>query len=292
MSKPKPSETKKGGAVSWQQKPLWVLLTGKPMIRVILYCLLFSGIYDAAALFIASLPGAVFLQAALFGGYFLGLSFCAMELWGTRAGSLYGMKSLILFIWGTLLFLLSEGCLRELYQLFYLNANGVMVMIIQLFGALVLLLAVPFSLLFMRSVYGSDVPAEIWPSFQELIKKRLKKTLYGWLIILLVLVGVDSMLLGPMAMQISVTPIELLASLVSLGNPLGYLATLLMVYARAGGQAFDLMMLALLLAVLETWMWQIYVRISVLDSLEDITRVKTLSTREKREALKSRKNRR
>lgn len=173
--------------------------------------------------------------------------------------------------------------------MFYLDANGVMVMIVQLLGAVVLLLGVPFSLLFIRSVYESEQPSQIWPAFQSLVAGKLKKTLYGWLIILLILVGVDSLLLGPMALQISATPVELMVSLISLGNPLGYLSTLLMVYAQAGGQAFDLMMLALLIGILETWMWQIYARWSVLDSLQDITRARTLSPKQKREALKNRK---
>ncbi len=279
-------------ALSWKEKPLWMLIAGKPMVRVVLYALLFSGIYDAACLACASLPGALLLQAVLFGVYFIGLSFCAMELWGTRAGSLHGVKSLILFGWGTLLFLVAEGCLMELYRLFYLDANGVMVMIVQLLGAVVLILGVPMSLMLIRAVYECDAPAEIWPAFQTLMGQKLKKTLYGWLIILLFLVGVDSLLLGPMALQISATPVELMGSLLSLGNPLGYLSTLLMVYAQAGGAAFDLMMLALLLGILETWMWQIYARWSMLGSLKDITRARTLSTKEKREALKNRKNRR
>lgn len=289
MSKTKPQPEAARKNTSWQQKPLWVLISGKPMVRVVFYGLLFSGLYDSACLACASLPGALFLQAALFGVYFIGISFCAMELWGTKAGSLHGVKSLLLFGWGTLLALLAEGCLMELYRMFYLDANGVMVMIVQLLGAVVLLLGVPFSLLFIRSVYESDQPSEIWPAFQSLVAEKLKKTLYGWLIILLILVGVDSLLLGPMALQISATPVELMVSLISLGNPLGYLSTLLMVYAQAGGQAFDLMMLALLIGILETWMWQIYARWSVLDSLQDITRARTLSPKQKREALKNRK---
>lgn len=274
-------------AASWQKKPLWLLVAGKPMAKVVFYALLFCALYDGLYFLVGGLSGSGMLRGLGLGLLFMGLYFCACELWGARPGTLRGLKPVLLFVCGVLVYFIAQGLIVPGYALFWLAGNSLMVILIQLLAAALLLLLVPLVLLFMRALYESQDDRDIWGLYKKLLQAKLKKALYGWIVLLIVLVAADSMLLGPLSLQINETPAAMLASLTALGNPLGYLSVLLYAYAEAGGQAFDLMMLALLLAVLMCWGWQIYARWAVTDSLDDLQEASAPGRREKQNVLKS-----
>lgn len=272
---------------SWQKKPLWLLVAGKPMAKVVFYALLFCALYDGLYFLVGGLSASGMLRGLGLGLLFMGLYFCACELWGARPGTLRGLKPVLLFVCGVLVYFIAQGLIVPGYALFWLAGNSLMVILIQLLAAALLLLLVPLVLLFMRALYESQDDRDIWSLYKKLLQTKLKKALYGWIVLLIVLVTADSMLLGPLSLQINETPAAMLASLTALGNPLGYLSVLLYAYAEAGGQAFDLMMLALLLAVLVCWGWQIYARWAVTDSLNDLQEASAPGRREKQNVLKS-----
>lgn len=274
-------------SASWQKNPLWLLVAGKPMAKVVFYALLFCALYDGLYFLVGSVSGSGLLRALGLGLLFMGLYFCACELWGARPGTLRGLKPVLLFVCGVLVYFIAQGLIVPGYALFWLAGNSLMVILIQLLAAALLLLLVPLVLLFMRALYESQDDRDIWSLYKKLLQTKLKKALYGWIVLLIVLVAADSMLLGPLSLQINETPAAMLASLTALGNPLGYLSVLLYAYAEAGGQAFDLMMLALLLAVLVCWGWQIYTRWAVTDSLADLQEASAPGRREKQNVLKS-----